>query len=147
MNRNTQRTPEGFFGKTFIPALFVAALLSGWGAAARAATGSGTVSQLNKQASLPVQPPKATRQVRPMLPANVSALVSRRAEIDVRVDVDRNGNVVHTQPLESGSTLNAYLGNAAAAAAQLWKFEPAKRGSQSIAAPIVLRFVFEPDRR
>jgi TonB family protein len=81
------------------------------------------------------------------LPANIAALVSRRVDVDVRVDVDQNGNIIRAQPLVSSGTLNAYLGNAAAAAAQLWKFEPAKQGNQSIAGAIVLKFVFEPGKR
>ena len=92
------------------------------------------------------QPPKSIRQERPVLPANVSAMVSRQVEVDVRVRIDKAGKVVTAEPLISAGTLNSYLGSAAAAAAKLWTFQPAQPGDQNVADTFVLKFTFQPRR-
>ena len=81
-----------------------------------------------------------------MLPANVNAMLTRRVDVDVRVRLDEMGNVVEAEPLISPGLLNAYLGKAAAAAAQLWKFQPAERGGQLVSDIVVLKFTFSPSR-
>ena len=91
-----------------------------------------------------VEPPKPLRQVRPVLPPNVRAMLTERITIQIRVQVDSSGKVTHAEPLSTAGRLGGFLGTAAVNAARLWTFEPATRGNEKVAGEFMLHFTFLP---
>lgn len=91
-----------------------------------------------------VQPPIPIRQVKPAVPDNVSAMLKRRVDVQVRVAIDQTGKVIMAQPLVPPGGLNQYLGTSAASAARLWTFQPARRGDAPVVSELILNFTFEP---
>jgi outer membrane biosynthesis protein TonB len=92
------------------------------------------------------QPPRPLRQVRPTIPSNIGAMLSRTTEVAVRIHVDASGKVVAAEPLGSAGGLNRYLGAASAAAAKMWSFEPARHGDAKVPGTMILKFVFGPGK-
>ena len=92
----------------------------------------------------PLQPPVPIRQVRPVVPANVNAMLKRRVDVQVRVSIDQNGKVVNAEPVVPRGGLNQYLGTSAANTARLWTFQPARRDNTPIASELLLTFTFGP---
>jgi TonB family protein len=106
-----------------------------------------TPPQTSQPASQPAaRPPIPVRQIRPVLPANVKSMLSRRMNVKVRIQVDTTGRVVAAEPLDAEGSLGRFLGSAAAAAARLWMFEPATSGQQKVPAELTLEFAFVPER-
>lgn len=104
-------------------------------------------SQLDGQTSsgtAAAQPARALRQVRPVVPTNLNAMLKRRVDVQVRVRVDETGKVISAQPLVSPGPLTEYLGKTAADAARLWTFQPARSRNTNIASDLVLQFSFGP---
>ncbi|HYI93673.1 MAG TPA: hypothetical protein VEX68_09020 [Bryobacteraceae bacterium] len=91
-----------------------------------------------------LQPPMSLRQVRPIVPANVSSMLKRRVEVQVRISIDQAGRVVKAEPVGSAEGMNQYLGTSAANAARLWVFQPARRGNTPVMSELTLKFVFGP---
>ncbi len=91
-----------------------------------------------------LQPPLSLRQVRPIVPANVSSMLKRLVEVQVRVSIDQAGKVVKAEPVGSAEGVNQYLGTSAANAARLWVFQPARRGNTPVMSELILKFVFGP---
>jgi outer membrane biosynthesis protein TonB len=94
--------------------------------------------------SLPLQPPVPLRQVRPVVPPNVSAMLKRRVDVQVRVSIDEDGKVVNAEPIVPGGGINQFLGTSAANTARLWTFQPARRGDTRVMSEMVLNFTFGP---
>jgi hypothetical protein len=93
---------------------------------------------------LPLQPPILIRQVRPVVPSNVSSMLKRRVDVQVRVSIDENGKVVNAEPVVPQGGINQFLGTTAANAARLWTFHPARRGDTRVVSEMVLNFTFGP---
>ena len=85
------------------------------------------------------------RQVRPVLPDNVKALLTIRANVKVLVQVESNGRVTDAEPVESGGYLNRLLGAAASSAARLWVFNPATEGDRKVASELTVELSFVPE--
>jgi protein TonB len=94
-----------------------------------------------------ILPPRAIRQAKPELPASVRNMVSQEVEIRVKVTVDAAGRVTKVESLAPKGALGEYLGTAAAAAARVWKFEPARQDGHPIPAEVVLQFRFAPEKK
>jgi hypothetical protein len=88
--------------------------------------------------------PKPTRKVMPDVPTNIRHLMVGSTVIDVKINVDANGQVTDAVPSSrtKGSKLGEYLGVRAAQAARLWKFEPAKLDGKNVPAETVVQFKF-----
>ena len=92
-------------------------------------------------------PPQPLRQVQPALPPDVTALVTSEIEVEVRVHINKEGRVVMAETLPTARPVNTFLTSAARNAALLWRFEPAKVGSQAVASEVVLKFQYRPAAR
>jgi TonB family protein len=78
-----------------------------------------------------VQPPVPIRQARPVLPANVKAMLPGRFAVKVRVQVDATGKVTSAEPLNTTGSLGRFLGAAATSALRTWEFQPAKMAGRT----------------
>jgi hypothetical protein len=92
-------------------------------------------------------PPRPVQQTVPSLSANVRALLTREYIVDVKVNLDSAGRVLRAEPVRTEQNVPGYLGTSAAAAARLWRFEPARRGAVPVPSEIVLQFRFSPPPR
>jgi TonB family protein len=94
-----------------------------------------------------VVPPKPLQQVRPELPPNVRGMLSQEVQVEIKVTVDANGRVTRAEPVASKGAIAEYLGKAAATAALVWKFEPARIDGKPAPGELILQFRFAPDKR
>ena len=105
------------------------------------------ISQPVQAISQPVlQPPVPLRQVRPVLPPNVKAMLTGRVNVKVRVQVDATGRVNAAEPLNTAGSLGRFLGSAAASAARTWTFEPATMAGRKVPGELTVEFIFVPER-
>lgn len=97
--------------------------------------------------SLPLhRPPVPIRQVKPLLPPNVQRMLSSRATIQIRVQVDAAGKVTAAGPLATSGSMGKFLGAAAANAARMWTFEPANDGHRRVPGELMIEFTFVPEK-
>ena len=94
-----------------------------------------------------INEPKALRQVRPQIPADMRNLVVSRNTIEVRVYINEKGQVINAAVIGRSGPLSGNLVPLSLEAARRWTFEPARRGEQSIASEHNISFVFEPGQR
>ncbi len=92
-------------------------------------------------------PPRPTREVQPRLPPNAANDVTSLVEVDIRVHINESGRVIRAESLPKNEPVSGFLVGAARNAALLWRFEPARRGSQRAASEVVLRFQYRPAAR
>ena len=92
------------------------------------------------------QPPVPLRQVRPVLPPNVKAMLTGRANVKVRIRVDAAGKVVSAEPLDTTGSVGRFLGAAAASAARTWTFQPATTGGRKVPGELTVEFTFVPEQ-
>ncbi len=87
--------------------------------------------------------PEVASKVVPPFPAYLKAVVPRPTMIEVKVSIDVHGRVVKAEPAspELGPPV---LVAAATNAARLWRFKPARKGTEPIASELVLQFLFRP---
>jgi TonB family protein len=83
---------------------------------------------------------KPIRKVRPTVPAALRNSTLGDTAVDLRVYIDREGNVFRSEILP-GRADNRLL-NAAADAAKRWRFEPARLGSKPVESKLLLHFTF-----
>jgi hypothetical protein len=93
----------------------------------------------------PQRAPVPVRQIRPVLPNNVKAMLTARSSIKVRVHIDANGRVTAVDPLATNGSLDQFLSAAASSAARLWVFEPARDGDRKVPSEITVEFTFLPE--
>lgn len=105
-------------------------------------TGTATLSS-----AVPFVPPRPIRESQPSLPPSVRALVTSLVEVQVKVDIDESGRVVKAEPVASTGPVSSFLVSAARNAAQLWIFEPARRGDQAVLSQMILKFQYRPVKR
>ena len=112
-------------------------------------------SQFATRPSQPIQvvpqtqqrPPVPLRQVRPVLPDNVKSMLTSRASVKVRIQVDASGRVTGAEPLTTGGSLDRVLSSAAAGAAKMWVFEPAREGDRRVPSELTVEFTFVPEKQ
>ncbi len=83
----------------------------------------------------------AIRKVEPEYPP-IAKAARASGNVEVEVQIDENGNVVSAKPISGHPLLRA----AAEAAAQQWKFKPAKLGETRVKVEGVLTFNFALDK-
>ena len=88
-------------------------------------------------------PPVPLRKVAPVFPEELRPLITKPVAVSIRVSIDRNGRVVKAEALPRQSVHQLFI-MSALHAAELWKFQPARRGGETVASDSVLRFAFAP---
>jgi len=88
--------------------------------------------------------PQPVRQVQPAVPQSALKMLSKEIVITVQLRIDAAGNVVSATYKSPGGTFSKYFAERAVAAARLWRFEPAKIGTQNVPSDKVLEFRFSP---
>ena len=94
--------------------------------------------------STAVTEPQPIRQVQPAIPPNALKMLSKEIVVAVQLHIDESGNVVGATYKNPGGTFGKYFAERAVAAARLWKFEPARIGTQKVPSDKVLEFRFSP---
>ena len=94
-----------------------------------------------------VLPPVASRQINPVVPPHVKAMIRTTTTVGVRVRIDERGRVTAAELVTPASGLASYLGHSALQAARGWSFHPARRNGVGIASESILKFSFAPSRR
>ena len=94
-----------------------------------------------------VQPPTPIRQPKPVLTPAIAALVKRPVTVQVKVFINTEGTVENVEVSGPPGTMNQYLAEAAAGAARMWKFEPARRGNTKLPSESILHFAFSPKQQ
>lgn len=89
-------------------------------------------------------PPRPIRRPQPLLSPAVANLVAAPVDVDVRVQIDKTGRVVNAEPLPAKEPVSSSLVGAARNAALLWRFEPARQGTQPVPSVLILRFQYRP---
>jgi TonB family protein len=69
-------------------------------------------------------------------------MVREDVSVEVRVKIDRAGNVVDAVPLNPSSSVARLLSPYAAQAALLWKFQPARQNGIQVPSEMTLQFSF-----
>lgn len=94
------------------------------------------------------RPAQPTKEATPRVPDHFANLLAAPVEIDVRIKVDRHGNVVTAQPISQTGSLRAsaddqiVLAHAVLDAARQWRFMPAELHSRPVPSEIILSFRF-----
>jgi TonB family protein len=93
-----------------------------------------------------VTPPRAIKQVRPLVAKEVAEIIHREVVVPVHLMIDAKGKVITAEAPASSSTLERLLGKIAVETARMWRFEPARSGGRAIPASMDLQFKFGPHR-
>ena len=94
------------------------------------------------EASAPITPPHAIRQVSPVLSDKVRRTIAGEATVRVKVNVDAAGKVTSAEPVGDGGPVSEAIAGAAVDAVRHWQFEPARRGGERVPGDVVLSFIF-----
>jgi TonB family protein len=76
----------------------------------------------------------------------VKGMVTREVVVHVRVVVDAAGRVTAAEPVPGKGAVSGFLGNSAATAAKLWRFDPARADGKPVPSEVVLVFRFAPSK-
>lgn len=87
-------------------------------------------------------PPVPIRETAPTFPAELKTLYLKATVVAIRVVIDKNGKVLKAEPLPQENAHKLFILEAVHAA-QLWKFQPARRGDEPVASESILRFSFK----
>jgi len=90
-------------------------------------------------------PPQPLRQPSPHVPPALRQLVQQPVPIDVKVYIDRSGQVQYAELLSNGTGPYRDLASLAVFTSRRWQFSPAHQGDQTVPAELVLRYLFGPD--
>jgi len=88
------------------------------------------------------RPPVPLSKVSPAPGGNVRQLVMQDVEIEVRVNVDEQGNVSNAIPISADSGLRSLLADYAVRAARQWKFQPGEVNGRKVPSETTLKFQF-----
>lgn len=102
----------------------------------------GVVPSATEQLADPILPARALRQIRPVVPPNVKALITQNIALTVTVVVDDAGKVVSATPDNAPTVVGRMLSAIATEAARGWRFEPARRNGQPVSSTVALVFRF-----
>jgi hypothetical protein len=89
-------------------------------------------------------PPRAVREVQPVVPKAVRNLIAAPIEVGVRVSISDTGVVTKAELLPGGQLVSSSLTTAAQRAAMRWRFAPAIRGTQAVPSEMILKFQYRP---
>jgi hypothetical protein len=93
-------------------------------------------------APLPVyNPPVPVRKILPGYPPELKGVSSKPIVVAIRVVIDKGGKVVKAEPLPQQNVHQLFV-REALHAAELWRFQPARRGEEPVGSESVLRFSF-----
>jgi protein TonB len=85
--------------------------------------------------------PEVASKVVPPFPPYLRSMVVKPTTVEISVSIDAAGKVVKAEPVTSGPPP---LIAVAANAARLWRFKPARKGTEPIPSEMVLQFLFRP---
>ncbi|HEU5074297.1 MAG TPA: TonB family protein, partial [Polyangiaceae bacterium] len=111
-------------------------------AAATASAQEGAATQSSTPTEKAVTPPKLVQFVEAEYPAAAVA-AGLEADVDLALSIDAEGRVTAAEVIEARGH---GFDEAAQAAALAFRFEPARRGDQAVAAKILYRYSFHLDR-
>ena len=89
----------------------------------------------------PYNPPVPIRKILPAYPPELKGVTSKPTVVSIRVVIDAGGKVLKVEPLPQQNVHQLFV-REALHAAQLWHFQPARRGGIPVASESVLRFSF-----
>ena len=87
--------------------------------------------------------PEVLSRVAPEVPEGIRPRITAPLPIDVRVTINREGQVTSATPIQHGEGLINYLAERAVMAAKQWTFTPAKQGGEPVSSTRTIHFVFE----
>ena len=90
------------------------------------------------------QGPQVIQPVEPVIPAASRASLSPRVQIDVRVEIDKEGAVTDAQVKSGDRPLDPSLAFAAMRAARQFQFQPARANDRNVPSAMILSFRFVP---
>lgn len=93
------------------------------------------------ETSLVYRPAEPVRRVVPRLPAEMLTMIPKPKTIEVRVTIDKKGQVTHAEAI-SQSGVNSAVLEKLITAARSWTFLPARKGVEPISSDYVLQFHF-----
>jgi hypothetical protein len=89
------------------------------------------------------EPPVAVVKTEPKLPAGFRNLILKRTVIQVNIEIDRKGRVIHVESVPQKG-ISVYLVRSAIEAAWSWTFKPARSNDEPVPSKWSLQFVFNP---
>jgi len=89
-------------------------------------------------------PPVITNSVIPIFPTELKGLGLKSKTVEIKVYIDETGRVTKTEPLSPKESVPNSMVQTSVEAARLWKFKPARKGTQPIPSQMVLQFAFKP---
>jgi hypothetical protein len=103
---------------------------------------------LFKKARPDFVPPKVLREVSPEIPASLRGSLKPDASIDVKVHVDRAGQVEYAELLSNAADAGREATSLAVFSSRRWKFAPAQLAGEPVPSEVILRFrVSSADQR
>jgi TonB family protein len=87
------------------------------------------------------QPAVAITKAAPTYPPELRALALTRKVVEVRVTIDKTGNVTRAEAIPQ-KNVSQFFFTAAVKAARLWRFEPALRDNQPVSSESIIQFGF-----
>jgi hypothetical protein len=84
----------------------------------------------------------AITKAAPAFPREMQAYVFSRKVIEVKVTIDKNGDVNKAEAIPQ-KNVNQFLVSSAIKAAHLWRFLPARLNTEPTSSELILRFVFD----
>ncbi len=89
-------------------------------------------------------PPQPMRQVKPVVPRSLKAMITREITMEVNLSIDADGKITKAEAATGGGILQSSLGKLAVEAARLWKFQPARLGNRNVPGEVRIQFQFSP---
>jgi protein TonB len=89
-------------------------------------------------------PPQPMRQVKPVVPRSLKAMITREITMEVNLSIDADGKIIKAEAATGGGILQTSLGKLAVEAARLWKFQPARLGNRNVPGEVRIQFQFSP---
>jgi len=84
------------------------------------------------------------RQVKPVVPRSLKAMITREITMEVNLSIDADGKIIKAEAATGGGILQTSLGKLAVEAARLWKFQPARLGNRNVPGEVRIQFQFSP---
>jgi len=89
-------------------------------------------------------PPVATHKEAPIVPASIRPRIKGKIPVEVRVQIDAQGRVLSATPVtKAHSGLETFLAGRAVAAAEQWRFKPARENGKPVPGTQLIHFTFE----
>jgi len=95
-------------------------------------------------AAVPYSPPQVERKSPVVIPEILKPMLVRATVVEVMVSIDASGKVTKAEVLPSATKIPVWLSASTLRAAKLYKFKPARRGSEAIPGEMLIQFDFKP---